>query len=184
MRKIFLFMMISLDGYFEGQNHDLSWHNVDEQFSDFAIAQLKTVDTILFGKTTYLMMSAYWSGDTAKKSDPKTAKLMNTTPKIVFSKSLPIAEWENTRVENNLKDVVKKLKFQPGKDIAVFGSSNLGVNLIEKGLLDELRIMINPVLIGSGTSLFTGLKVFPKLQLINTKSFRNGNTLLYYHIET
>src|SRR5579872_1265701 len=99
MRKVFLFMMVSLDGYFEGPNHDLSWHNVDEEFNKFAIAQTKNVGTLLFGRRTYELMRDFWPTEEARKTDPIVANQMNTTPKIVFSRTLKEAEetkyWKN-----------------------------------------------------------------------------------------
>lgn len=173
-------MMISLDGYFEGKDHDLSWHNVDEEFQGFAIQQLKEIDTIIFGKRTYEMMASFWPTDLAK-DDPVTAELMTKTPKIVISHSLEKADWDNTTlIKENVEDELKRLKGQPGKDLAVFGSSNLCVSLIRMGLLDELRIMVNPVVIGEGTTLFEGLDQKLKLKLINSREFKNGNVLLTY----
>src|SRR5690348_8963282 len=92
MAKVFLFMMISLDGYIEGENHDLSWHNVDEEFNTFAIPQTQSVETLLFGRKTYELMRDYWPTESARTTDPVVAHLMNTTPKIVFSHSLKKVE--------------------------------------------------------------------------------------------
>lgn len=174
-------MMISLDGYFEGKNHDLSWHNVDGEFNEFAIRQLKSIGTILFGRKTYSMMSQYWPTNMAKSDDPIVAGLMNTTKKIVFSGTLKIAKWQNTKlISDYTVEEVKKLKNEPGKDIAIFGSNNLCVYLTEHGLVDEFRIIINPVAIGKGTPLFKGLKKKLKLELIKTHNFKSGNALLCY----
>lgn len=176
-------MMVSLDGFFEGADHDLYWHNVDEEFQEFAIKQLKEIDTIIFGKRTYEMMASYWPTDLAK-DDPITAELMTKTPKIVISHSLDKADWENTTlIKENVGEELKKLKEKPGKDLAVFGSSNLCVSLLEMGLLDELRIMVNPVVIGEGTTLFEGLDQKLKLKLEKSREFKNGNVLLYYQVE-
>jgi dihydrofolate reductase len=179
LRKIFLFMMVSLDGYFEGKDHDLSWHNADnKEFQDFAIEQLGEIGTIIFGKTTYEMMASFWPTDLAK-DDPITAELMTKTPKIVISHSLEKADWANTRlIKENVEEELKKLKSQPGKDLAVFGSSNLCLSLLKMGLLDELRIMINPIVIGEGTTLFAGLDEKLKLKLQDTRVFKSGNVLL------
>lgn len=174
-------MMISLDGFFEGENHDLSWHNVDQEFVAFAIEQLKEIDTIIFGKTTYEMMASFWPSETAKKDDPITAALMTETSKIVFSRTLETADWKNTKlIKENLENEIKKLKEQPGKDIAVFGSNNLSVQLLQLGLLDEVRIMINPVAICKGTLLFSGIQNKISLTLLKTRVFANGNVLIHY----
>jgi len=180
MRKIFLFMMISLDGYFEGPGHDLSCHQVDAEFNEFAIAQLKTTGTLLFGHRTYDMMAAFWPNE-GMKLDPMTAIPMAEIPKIVATHSPFTPQWENTTViGGDIFDEVKKLKEKPGKDIAIFGSNNLCVSLMSEGLVDEFRIMVNPLALGQGTSLFTGLTTKTDLKLIKSRTFKNGNVLHYY----
>jgi dihydrofolate reductase len=181
MRKVFLFMMVTLDGFFEGPNHDISWHNVDEEFNDFAIKQLDELDTLLFGRVTYDMMASYWPTPQAITDDPVVAGKMNNTPKVVFSRKLATAEWSNTRlVKDNAAAEVAGLKQQPGKDIAIFGSSDLTVSLMQAGLVDELRIMVNPVLLGEGKRLLAGLNESVKLRLTGTRNFSSGNVLIYY----
>ncbi len=181
MRRVLFFMMVSLDGYFEGDNRDISWHNVDNEFNDFAIAQLDEVDTLLFGRVTYEMMASYWPTPQARSNDPVVAEKMNGTAKIVFSHTLPDAGWENTRlVKGDFAAEVSRLKALPGKDMIIFGSSDLAVSFIEHGLLDECRIMINPVVLGSGKPLFRGIHDRLRLALLKTKDFHSGNVLLYY----
>ena len=181
MRKVFLFNMVTLDGFFEGPNQDISWHHVDEEFNEFAIDQLNEIGTLLFGRVTYEGMASYWPTELAKEDDPAVAGLMNSLPKIVFSKTLDKAEWENTRlVKENVIEEVSKLKQEPGKDIAVFGSSNLAVTLAEHSLIDEYRVMVNPVFLGDGTTLLKGINHKLNLKLIKVRTFNSGNVLLYY----
>ena len=181
MRKVFLFMMVTLDGFFEGPNQEIDWHNVDEEFNEFAINQLHDVDMLLFGRVTYEGMASFWPTAFAKENDPIVAEMMNTIPKIVFSKTLDKAEWQNTRlVKENVAEEISKLKQQPGKDLAIFGSSDLAVSLIEMGLLDELRIMVTPVVLGNGKPLFKGINDKLNLKLLKAQPFRSGNVLLYY----
>lgn len=176
-------MMVSLDGYFEGPDHELDWHNVDPEFNEFAITQLKEVDLLLFGRRTYELMASYWSTDDAKKDDPSIARLMNEIPKIVFSKTLKSVNWENSRLVNeNAVPIVSKLREQTGKEIGIFGSSDLSVSLLEASLLDELRIMANPIVLGKGKPLLQGLKTRIKLRLTKEKKFGSGNVLLYYSL--
>ena len=183
MRNIFLFMMVTLDGFFEGPNHEIDWHNVDEEFNEFAINQLHELDTLLFGRATYEGMASFWPTPFARENDPIVADLMNTTTKIVFSTTLAQAEWENSRlVKDHVAEEIAQLKQQPGKDIAIFGSSDLAVSLMRMGLLDELRIMVNPVVLGSGKTLFTGMNEKQNLKLLDTKAFRSGNVLLRYQV--
>jgi dihydrofolate reductase len=181
MRKVFLFNMTTLDGFFEGPNQDISWHNADEEFNDFAIDQLNEIGTLLFGRVTYQMMASYWPTESAINDDPIVAGLMNSLPKIVFSKTLDKAEWNNSRlVKENVVEEVLQLKEQPGKDIAIFGSSDLAVTLSENGLIDEYRIIVNPVFLGNGTSLLKGIKEKLNLKFLNARIFKSGNVLLYY----
>lgn len=182
MRSIFLFMMISVDGFFEGPNHDITWHTVDEEFNDFAIKQLEEVDLLLFGRVTYELMASYWPTPDALRDDPQVADLMNKTPKIVISKSLKKADWENANLVHDI-DEIRKLKERPGKTIAVFGSSNLCISLIKAGLLDEIRLMVSPTVLGQGTRLFEGLDEKLNLKLTQPKTFKNGNTLLRYDMQ-
>jgi len=181
MRKLFLFNMTTLDGFFEGPNQDISWHNVDEEFNEFAIDQLNEIDTLLFGRITYQGMESYWPTESAIKDDPIVAGLMNSLSKIVFSKTLDKAEWNNSRlVKENVAEEVLKLKGQSGKDIAIFGSSELAVTLAESGLIDEYRIILNPVFLGHGTPLLKGIKEKVNLKLLRARTFKSDNVLLYY----
>jgi dihydrofolate reductase len=187
MRKVFLFNMTTLDGFFEGPNQDISWHQVDDEFNEFAVNQLKEVDMLLFGRVTYQGMASYWPTEFAIKDDPMVAGLMNSLPKIVFSKTLDKAEWNNSRlVSDHAAKEVSKLKEQPGKDIAIFGSSDLVVTLADaapssgSGLIDEYRIIVNPVFLGAGTPLLKGIKDKLELKLLKARTFKSSNVLLYY----
>lgn len=181
-------MMVTLDGYFEGPKHDISWHNVDAEFNDFAIPQMMEADTILFGKRTYQLMEEFWPSPAGLEGDPEVAYIMNSTPKVVISSSLKkvteTEHWKNVRlIGDNIKEELQKLKEQDGKDVIVLASSNLCVSLLEWGLLDEIRIMENPVAIGEGTTLFKGLKNRVKFKLMQERTFHSGNVLLTYHVE-
>jgi dihydrofolate reductase len=181
MRKVIFQMLISLDGFFEGPNKEIDWHNVDDEFNDYAIDFLNSVDTIMFGRVTYEMMAAYWPTETAITNDPIVAEKMNNLEKIVFSKTLKKAEWNNTTLCNeDIAEKVQNLKQSKGKDIAIFGSSDLAVALLPSGLIDELSILINPVILGGGKSLFSGINTRLNLTLIKTKIFRSGNVMLCY----
>ncbi|MEW6035085.1 MAG: dihydrofolate reductase family protein [Candidatus Micrarchaeota archaeon] len=185
MRKVYLFMMVSLDGFFEGKGHDLGWHNVDGEFNEFAIKQLKETDTILLGRKTYQLFEDFWP---AAEKDPATARddlqvagILGDTQKLVFSTTLSSVDWRNTTlVKKDAEKIVSQLKRQAGKDIAIFGSNNLCVSLVKAGLVDEFRIMVNPVAIGGGTRLLKGLGNTLGLELLKTRTFRSGNVLLYY----
>lgn len=181
MRKVIFFMLTTLDGFYEGPNGEIDWHSVDEEFNQFAIDQLNSVDVLLFGRVTYALMASYWPTPAATTNDPIVADKMNHLPKIVFSKTLSAVDWENTRlVKENAAEEILKLKRQPGKDLIIFGSSDLAVTLIRQGLIDEYRIMLNPVVLGDGKPLFKGIKDKLNLQLVKIKTFGSGNVLLCY----
>ncbi len=181
MRKVFLFNLITLNGFFEGPNQDISWHHVDEEFNEFAVNQLHEIGTLLFGRVTYHLMASYWPTEPATMNDPVVAKLMNDMPKVVFSKTLDKVEWSNSRlVKGDPAAEVSKLKQQSGKDIAIFGSSNLAVTLAEHDLIDEYRILVNPVFMGEGVPLLKGIKGNIELKFLQVRTFESGNVLLSY----
>jgi dihydrofolate reductase len=183
MGKLYTFDMVSLDGYFSRPNGEIDWHNVGtKEFDDFAIKQLKATEMLLFGRVTYELMASYWPTETAIKNDTAVARLMNSLPKIVVAPKLQPA-WENSKLINkNVGAEVKKLKQQATKDIAIFGSSILSVSLLQLGLIDEIRIAVNPVILGVGRSLFAGLDKTIRLELQKTKVFKSGNVLLTYTV--
>jgi dihydrofolate reductase len=181
MRKIFSFIAISVDGYFSGPKGELDWHVVDGEFNEFAAEQIATIDTMAFGRVTYEGMASYWPTEEARHDDPQIAALMNDTPKLVFSRTLEKAGWENTRViGDGLAEELTRLKAEPGKDIIVFGSSALTVSLLREGLLDELRLMVMPVALGGGVPVLgTATEPIP-LELVSTRAFKSGNVLHTY----
>ncbi len=188
MRKVYLFMTLSLDGYFEGPDHDLSWHRVDDEFNGFAIEQLKDADILLFGRRTYQTMEAAWpraARDPAtSKQDLEIASLINNANKIVFSRTLDRVEetenWKNVTLAREFDPAaIERLKDQPGKSIWL-GGSDLAVSFIKAGLIDEFRFMVDPIVLGEGTPIFEGLRGRLELELIKTRRFDSGNVLLYY----
>lgn len=179
MRKLISFMVTTLDGYYEGPNGEFDWPNVDEEFFEFSNQQDAYIDTLLFGRTTYEGMASYWS--TATEGDPEVIEFMNTVAKVVVSSTLDKAEWSNsTLVSGDLAEAVTALKQQPGKEIGIFGSPKLTASLLQLGLVDELRVMVHPILLGAGTSLFSTLGRRLPLQLRRTTTFSSGNVLMVY----
>ncbi|HEX2374642.1 MAG TPA: dihydrofolate reductase family protein, partial [Actinomycetota bacterium] len=138
-------------------------------------------DLLLFGRKTYEGMASYWPTPAAREDDPAVAELMNTLPKIVVSTTLTSADWSNTRLVNeNVAEEIAKLKQEPGKGLAVMGSPSLTVSLLGMGLVDELRVMVHPVLLGGGRSLFQSIDGRRSLELRQTRTFSSGNVLLTY----
>lgn len=180
MRKLLFQMMVSLDGYFEGPDQSIDWHRVDEEFNEYAIDLLSNVDTLVFGRITYEGMASYWPTSEAIAGDPLVAGRMNSLPKIVVSRTMDKADWENSRlVKDNVAEELRSLKAQPGEDLVVLGSSNLAASLMKDNLIDEYRIIVNPVVLGGGRSLFEGAQ--PQgLKLDKTRVFESGNVMLTY----
>jgi dihydrofolate reductase len=181
VRKVIFHNLISLDGFFEGSEREIDWHNVDNEFNDYAVTILNSVDTLMFGRVTYELMAGYWPTESAIVNDPIVAEKMNSLTKIVFSKTLQKTDWNNTTlIKENITETVDRLKRSPGKNIAIFGSSDLALALLPGGLIDELSIIVNPVILGNGKTLFKGLNQRLSLTLLKTIVFRSGNVLLSY----
>jgi dihydrofolate reductase len=181
MAKVILFNMMTLDGFFEGANGSIDWHMVDEEFNDFSVDQVKNAEGLIFGRKTYELMASYWPTPAAIGDDPAVAKHMNDISKIVFSQSLNQVDWQNTRlVKGDAAAAVRQLKAESAQDWFIFGSANLASALIPHGLIDEYRIMLNPVILGAGRPLFQNIQAPLELKLINSRVFGNGNVLLYY----
>lgn len=181
MRKIFVWNLISIDGYFADPDGEIDWHNVDQEFNEAAIEMLKSVDTILFGRITYQMMADYWSSSIAQTDDPIVAGFMNTLPKIVFSKTLEKVEWNNSiLLKSDLENEIKRIKEQNGKDIAILGSGTIVQYLTNLGLIDEYKLIVNPIILGKGKSMFNHTIDRINLKLKESKQFRSGNVLLHY----
>lgn len=181
MAKLIVFNLITLDGFFEGPNHDISWHNVDDEFNELAIENLNSISGLLFGRVTYQLMASYWTTKQAIENDPLVAAKMNSLPKFVISKTLDKVEWNNSKlIKENITDEIQKLKRGSEKDLNIFGSGILTSYLAKQGLIDEHRVIINPIILGKGNPLYKNINEKINLKLIKTKTFKNGNVLLYY----
>lgn len=184
MRHVIVSEMVTLDGFFAGLHGDIDWHTVDDEFNAYSDELLSSVDTLLFGRVTYELMASYWPTPSAIADDPIIADKMNTLPKIVFSKTLDKVEWgqwDNARlVKGDIVEEISRLKQQLGKDMVILGSGSIVSTLAPLGVIDEYRLIVNPVVLGNGKPLFAGLKDALDLKLLKTKTFRSGNVLLYY----
>jgi dihydrofolate reductase len=179
VRRIFWFGMQSLDGYHETREGELFWHNVDAEFHAFAVAQLDEADTLLFGRKTYEHMAGFWPGTDIPEVSA-TAERMNGYPKVVVSATLADPAWGPVTVlGDDFAARLGELKDKPGKDIVLIGSSELAAGLLDAGLLDELRVMVNPVVLGGGhASLASASRA--DLKLTAVRQFGSGNVLLTY----
>ena len=177
MRKLIMWNLVSLDGFFEGANKwDLPFHEVawGPDLERLSIEQTGAADMLLFGRVTYEGMAAHWPNATGTVAD-----IMNRIPKVVFSRSIERADWTNARVARDAVAEVRRLRAEPGGDMLVFGSADLCASLIAHDLIDEFRICVVPVFQGQGTPLFR--EGPPKrLELRGTRTVDTGAVILTY----
>jgi len=179
MRKVIVWNMVTLDGYFEGPKPwEIDWHEYvwGEELERFSLNQAQEVGTLLFGRKTYEGMAGYWQTATGD-----VAEFMNSIPKVVFSNTLETAGWSNTRlVKGSAEEEVARLKQEPGKDLFIFGSANLIDSLTKQGLIDEYRIGLNPLVLGGGTPMFKPSEGRMRLKLLEARPMQSGVVLLRY----
>ena len=188
MGKIISFMHISLDGFVCGPNGEMNWIKVDEEIFDFVGKRISEGDTALYGRVTYQMMESYWptAGDkpTASKHDIEHSKWYSKVRKIVLSKTLNDTGLINTRIiSDNLSENIPEIKQETGKDILLFGSPTATHSLIQLDLIDGYWLFVNPIILGQGIPLFTGIKDKINLKLLNTHQFTSGVTELNYTVD-
>ena len=179
MRRLVMWNMITLDGYFEGvQKWDLEFHNRGwgEELEQLSTEQLSTADMLLFGRVTYEGMAQYWPNASGESGE--IAEFMNSIPKVVFSRTLSDAAWKNTRVAADAESEVRRLKAEDGKDMYIFGSADLCASL--EPLIDEYRIGLNPILLGQGTPLFKTKPRSQNLKLLEARPLKTGCVILRY----
>jgi dihydrofolate reductase len=186
MRKIVAFFSISLDGFIEGPNRDISWHQVSEEFHDHVNAVLDSMDMFLSGRVTWELMAAFWP---TADQDPASTRPMREfagiwlrKPKIVYSRTLEHAGWNTTIVREVVPSEVVALKALPGRDL-VLGGADLAATFMRHYLIDEYRLHVHPVAIGRGKPLFPSDARVDRLRLIETKPFANGVVLLRYAVD-
>ncbi len=171
--------MVTLDGFFEGpKSWEIDWHEYvwGPELEQFAIDQSKSIGMLLFGRVTYEGMAEYWTTATGEIAD-----FMNSIPKVVFSRTLERAAWNNTRlVKANAEEEVARLKQHPGKDLYLFGSANLSSALIQHGLIDEYRLALNPLILGGGNPLFKPSPHRMRMKLLDTRPLKSGVVILRY----
>ena len=183
MRKIILAMQVSLDGFFEGPDHDLSWHMVDDELHRHFNERLGAMGAFLDGRVMYELMAGFWP--TADKDPASTApmvefaRIWRDMPKIVYSRTLTTADWNATVVRDVVADEILELKAQPGVDLAL-GGADLADTFRRLGLIDEYWLYVHPVLVGRGRSLFKPADSVARLRLLETRAVGNGVVLLRY----
>src|SRR5712692_6247066 len=184
MRKLVVFNSVTLDGYFAGLNGDFSWAHSgsdDADFNAFVADNASGGGQLLFGRITYELMASYWPTPNAIKNNPIVAEGMNSMPKVVFSRTLDKVSWSNTKlVKGDIASEIRKMKKEPGKGMAILGSGSIVSQLAPEGLIDEYQVVVNPVVLGKGRTMFDGVKEKLNLKLTKTRAFGNGNVFLCY----
>jgi dihydrofolate reductase len=182
MRKIVLMMSVSLDGFMEGPNRELDWHMVDDEVHRHFNEQLGAMGAFLNGRVMYEGMAGFWP---TADSDPSStgpmvefARIWRDMPKIVYSTTLERADWNTTVVRDVVVEEVMELKAQPGGDLAL-GGADLAASFMRHDLIDEYRLYVHPVVIGTGKRLFPS-DTRVDLRLVETRPFGNGVVLLRY----
>lgn len=183
MRKVILWMSVSLDGFFEGPNGELDWPLVDDELHSHVNHELATMSAFLEGRRTYELMEGFWpTADSDPSSTPPTvefARIWREMPKHVYSRTLERAGWNATIVRDVVPEEVMRLKAMPGGDM-VLGGADLAASFMERDLVDEYRIYVHPVLIGRGKPLFPAAGRHADLRLAETRTFGNGVVMLRY----
>ncbi|MEA5114765.1 MAG: dihydrofolate reductase family protein [Geobacteraceae bacterium] len=180
MRKLIMWNLMTLDGYFEGPNRDIDWHEDvwGDELEQFSIEQCQAAGAFLFGRVTYELMANYWPSAKGEIAD-----FMNGLPKIVASRTMEKADWHNTRlVRENVPEEIARLKAEFGKDIFIFGSADLSASLIPQGLIDEFRLCVVPTVLGGGSFLFKASPERLKLRLLDSRPLETGAVILRYQL--
>src|SRR4029450_4339040 len=182
MRKLSVFNSVSLDGYFTDAASDMSWaHQNDPEWNQFVAGNASGDAVLLFGRVTYRQMESFWPTPQAMQMFPTVAKGMNSSPKVVFSRTLDRVSWNNTTlVKTDPAAAVRAMKREPGADLVIMGSGTIVSLLTQAGLIDEYQIALNPIVLGSGRTLFEGVKKKVNLRLASSRAFTNGNVFLRY----
>jgi dihydrofolate reductase len=175
MRPVVLQMGVTLDGFVHGTGSYADWWLPPEEDAvvDWKTASLREAGTHIMGRVSYEEMSKVWPDGSGVYADA-----MNETPKVVFSKTLTKADWAESRIANgDLADDIAALKAEPGGVILVHGGAKFVDSLIHDGLIDEYRLVIHPVVIGTGTSLFSALRAPLRLDVVETRTFPSGTAI-------
>jgi len=186
MPKLNMFNSVSLDGYFTDADNDIGWAHAGgdedaDDFQKFVAGNARGENALVFGRVTYQMMASFWPTPAAAAQMPEVAAGMNRAPKYVFSRSLKKADWAKTTVLNgDPVQEIAKLKRADGPGLTILGSGSIVKQLAAGGLIDDYQLMVCPVILGGGRSLFDGISTRPRLKLANCRTFTNGKVFLHY----
>ncbi|OGU01008.1 MAG: hypothetical protein A2W29_10810 [Gemmatimonadetes bacterium RBG_16_66_8] len=182
MRRLVVFNNVTLDGYFADARGDMSWaHKHDPEWSAFTAENASGGGVLLLGRITYDLMASYWPTPAARANAPQVAEGMNGMQKVVFSRTLDTVSWQNTTlVKDDIAGAVRRMKSEPGPGMAILGSGSIVSQLTQAGLIDEYQIVVHPVVLGQGMTMFAGIKTRLSLRLTKTRAFGNGSVVLWY----
>ena len=177
-RKVILELAVTLDGFIEGPQGEIDWCIMDSDmdFTDF----LHSIDTILYGRKSYDLWGEYIPGSEVSSTEKEIWELVHSKGKYVFSKTQRLSDSKVTFINDNIVEEINKLKNKPGKNIWLYGGSSLITTFVNLGLVDEYRLSIHPVILGSGKPLFIDIHKRLNLKLVDTKSFSSGVVQLCY----
>ena len=185
MRKVIYRFSVSLDGFIEAANGDLSWSAPDPELHQHFNDLESTIDADLYGRGLYENMSAFWptadQNPAAPEYEKEYARIWRSKPKIVFSTTLQQVDWNSRLVKGNIAEEVKRLTAQPGKDLTV-GGAGLAASFMQLGLIDEYWLYVYPLLLGSGKRMFGPLPDQIALELLETRRFGGGVVMLRYRL--
>lgn len=178
-----MFNRISVDGLYSAPGGSIDWFVRDPKV-DLAAHELTQPDTVLFGRVTYQLFEQVWPAVAADPKAPEAARTiageLNRMTKIVYSRTLRNVSWQNsTLAEGDVAEHVRNLRQENGSDIIIFGSGTIVRQLVPAELIDEYVVIVTPVVLGTGKSLFSRVEKF-NLELLETRSFDSGNALLHY----
>ena len=184
MRKVHVFNMVSIDGFFTDAHGDMSWaHRRDPEWTAFSSANAGGQGELMFGRVTYDMMAAFWPTPQAAQILPKVAAGMNAMRKYVVTRTLESATWQNTTLlKGDLPTEVRALKAQAGPDIVILGSGTIVSQLTAARLIDGYQLVLSPTVLGKGRTLFEMVPERLGLTLTKTRAFQNGNVVLWYEL--
>jgi len=182
MRRLIVFNQVTLDGYFTDTKGDISWaHKRDPEWDAFVQGNAQQNGEFVFGRVTYQMMASYWPTPAAMQNNPVVAERMNSSSKVVFSRTLVEVSWKNTRLlKDSPASEVRKMKNESGPGMVIFGSGTIVSQLAQEGLIDEYQLVVNPVVIGKGRTMFENVSKKLSLKRTNTRTFSNGNVFACY----
>jgi dihydrofolate reductase len=187
VREIITTTWVSLDGFIAGVGGEMDWvgENYDEAMGRYETDLIAGADTLLLGRVTYQSFAGSWphvpDNPQASEGEKEYARMLNAMHKIVFSRTLEQADWNNSVLKKTLVPAeIAQLKSEPGRTILVYGSASLVQSLTDHGLIDEYQVLVYPLILGGGKSLFQGVRDRTKLRLVESKTHPSGVVVLSY----